>query len=72
MTKNIGSTDKTIRLVAGIILIIIGLLPILGIAAIVGSTLAWIALIVGIVLVATALIGFCPAYTLIGFNSCKK
>lgn len=72
MTKNIGSTDKTIRLVAGIILIIIGLLPILGIAAVVGATLAWIALIVGIVLVATALIGFCPAYTLIGFNSCKK
>lgn len=59
MTKNVGSIDKIIRIVAGLVLIA---LAILGIA----TPWTWI----GIVPLATGLMGWCPAYTLIGANTC--
>ncbi len=65
MTKNIGQTDKIIRIVLG-----------LGLAAldffeVVTGPFSWILSVVAIVLVATALINFCPLYTLLGKNTCE-
>ncbi|MGL1832499.1 YgaP family membrane protein [Rhodocyclaceae bacterium SMB388] len=60
MKTNVGSIDKIIRIVAGIVLIALG---IMGIGA------PWT--FIGIVPLATGLLGWCPAYTLIGANTCS-
>ncbi|MEE4379034.1 MAG: DUF2892 domain-containing protein [Candidatus Competibacteraceae bacterium] len=56
--KNIGSIDRVIRIVVGLILI--GL-------ALFGPQTPWGWL--GIIPLATAMMGWCPAYSLIKFNS---
>lgn len=58
MKANVGTVDKVVRIIAG--LAIIGW----GVAA-----SNWLGAI-GIVPLATALLGFCPAYSLIGVNTC--
>lgn len=59
MTRNEGSLDRVVRVVAGVGLI--------------GATLAgligpwgWI----GVVPLATALMGWCPLYAVLGFRTC--
>lgn len=58
MKSNVGGIDKILRIVAGIALI---LWAILG-----GPVWAWI----GVVPLATGLFGWCPAYPLLGLNTC--
>jgi hypothetical protein len=60
MKKNIGTIDRVIRFVAGAGLIVWALMG--------GPVWAWI----GIVPLLTALIRFCPAYTLFGASTCGK
>ncbi|MFZ1326864.1 MAG: DUF2892 domain-containing protein [Candidatus Contendobacter sp.] len=57
--KNIGSTDKIVRLVVGALLILL---------AVTGS-IGWWGYI-GIVPIVTALMNWCPAYTLLGMSTC--
>lgn len=64
MKKNVGSTDKVVRLVLGVILGIMGILYI-------ETTLGIIGLIVGIVLILTALVGRCALYYPLGISTCK-
>ena len=71
MIKNVGSTDRLIRLIAGVILLIIAVPSLAGMAFAGLGGWAWLVGLVGLVLVATALLNFCPAYTLIGVNTCK-
>ncbi|MBX3044706.1 MAG: DUF2892 domain-containing protein [Candidatus Kapabacteria bacterium] len=59
MKKNVGKVDMIIRLVAGSAIAIWGIIS--------GS---WLGLI-AIVPIATALTGFCPAFTLFGISTCK-
>ncbi|STQ89455.1 YgaP family membrane protein [Iodobacter fluviatilis] len=56
---NVGGVDRILRIAAGLILIVLALLGQIG---------AWG--FIGIVPLATGLFRFCPAYKLIGFNSC--
>ena len=65
MTVNVGSADRLIRIVLGLILV---LLPFVTNA---GSIVAFGAPIVGVVLIVTALFRFCPAYRLFGIRTCK-
>lgn len=58
MKTNVGGIDKIIRIVAGLALIAWALMG--------GPVWAWI----GVVPLATGLIGWCPAYTLFGMNTC--
>ena len=58
MKSNVGGIDKIIRILAGIALIAWALMG--------GPVWAWI----GIVPLATGLLGWCPAYTLFGMNTC--
>lgn len=60
-TKNAGTIDRAVRAIVGIALIALTLTGQLGVWG-------WI----GIVPLATALIGWCPAYTLFGLNTCKS
>ena len=58
MKTNGGGIDKIIRILAGVALIAWALMG--------GPVWAWI----GVVPLATGLLGWCPAYTLFGMNSC--
>jgi hypothetical protein len=60
MQKNIGAIDRGVRIVIGIALIALAATGTVGVWG-------WI----GIVPLATALIGWCPAYTLFGFKTSK-
>jgi hypothetical protein len=60
MKKNLGTVDRTVRVVVGIGLLAAG--------AIAGS---WWAL-AGLVPLLTGLLGFCPAYCPLGISSCGK
>lgn len=62
MKKNIGRVDKWIRIVLGIVL--------LGLIFIIQSDWRWLGLI-GIIPLATALINFCPLYSLFGISTYK-
>jgi glyoxylate carboligase len=60
MAANVGGIDKTLRIVAGAGLIgatVAGLLPVWG--------------YIGIVPLATGLMGWCPAYSLLGIKTCS-
>lgn len=61
MKQNIGKTDKIVRVIAGI-----GLLSLL---FLLDGSARWIGLI-GIVPLATAAMGFCPLYPIVGMNTC--
>lgn len=61
MVKNVGPTDKSIRLTAGIAIIFAGIYyDIL------------LLVIIGIIPLVTAFIGYCPVYSMFGINTCKK
>ncbi|MBY5949758.1 DUF2892 domain-containing protein [Algoriphagus sp. NF] len=66
MKKNMGVTDRAIRLVIAAVLI--GLY----FSGTVTGTLGVIALVVGGVFTLTTLVGFCPLYTLVGMNTCPR
>ncbi len=58
MKTNVGGVDKIARILAGIALIAWALMG--------GPLWAWI----GVVPLATGLLGWCPAYSLLGLNTC--
>ncbi|WP_296447360.1 YgaP family membrane protein [Rhodoferax sp. UBA5149] len=59
MKTNEGGIDRIVRIVAGLVL--------LGLMAM--GTIGWWGWL-GVVPLATGLIGWCPAYTLLGMNTC--
>lgn len=61
MGNNVGSLDKALRIIAGILMLSL---------VFVGpqSPWGWI----GVVPLLTALIGWCPAYKVLGLSSCAK
>ena len=64
MTSNVGTTDRVIRIVLGILLIGLGL------GHIVTGGLAIAAYVVGGVALVTAVIRYCPAWSVFGINTC--
>lgn len=60
MTKNVGGIDRAVRLIAGL--------------AIAGAGLVYQSWwgVIGAVLIATAILGWCPPYSMLGINTCKK
>ena len=62
--KNVGTVDRTIRAIAGVVLLILAFTSLAGLWA-------WVAGIVGVVMLATAALGTCPPYTLLGINTCS-
>lgn len=59
MGRNIGTVDRVLRIVAGIVLIAL---------VFVGPQTPWGW--IGLVPLLTALIGWCPAYRLVGLSTC--
>ncbi|MEO7887361.1 MAG: DUF2892 domain-containing protein [Polaromonas sp.] len=62
MNKNAGTADRAVRIVAGLV--------ILGLYFVLDPAYRWWALLGGVPLL-TGLLGWCPAYTLLGIRTCK-
>jgi Protein of unknown function (DUF2892) len=60
MEKNVGNVDRVLRILVGLVLLSL---------TVIGPKSLWG--LVGIVPLATALLGWCPAYTLLGIRTCK-
>lgn len=61
MTANVGSLDRILRIIAGIVLLSL---------VFIGPQMLWG--LIGIVPLATGLFGTCPVYSLLGLNTCSK
>lgn len=66
MKKNMGIADKTLRILAAIVI------AILYFTNVIGGTAAIILLIVGVVFVLTSAAGTCPLYLPFGISTRKK
>ena len=65
MTPNVGSTDRILRLFAGLLVAGLGYVMLAGVWA-------YVAAGIGVVLALTALVGSCPAYAILGINTCRR
>jgi len=61
MTRNIGSADRTLRIIVGCGLLLLYF--------VLHGEARWYALI-GVIPLATAFLSWCPAYTLLGIKTC--
>lgn len=64
ITCNVGGMERSIRIVLGIALIMAGALASLPEAGM------YAAYVIGIVALVTGAVGYCPAWTLLGINTC--
>ena len=65
MNQNVGTIDRTLRAVAGIVAIAVYVL------GLVSGTAGIVALVAGVVLLGTAALGWCPPYAIFGLSTCK-
>jgi hypothetical protein len=66
MKANMGTADKFIRVLIGVLIAVLYYLNVIS------GTTAIIILAIGIVLLITSLASFCPLYTLLGIHTCKR
>ncbi len=74
MGRNVGSFDRIFRIVVGLVLLAMTPLagdlgsPLGDVLPMAYGNIAWI----GVVPLATALIGWCPLYSIIGLSTCSR
>lgn len=66
MKKNMGSLDKTVRIIVALVIVV------LYFTNVVSGTLGIILLVLAGVFVLTSLVSFCPLYLPFGISTCKK
>jgi len=66
MKKNMGTTDRTLRIIAAVVI------TVLFFAEILTGTLGIILLAFAFILFLTSLTGNCPLYPILGMNTCCK
>ncbi len=66
MTRNMGAIDRTVRIV------IAAVLAFLAATGRIDGGLAIAAWVVAAVFLLTSLVGFCPAYRLVGIDTCGR
>ncbi len=66
MKTNESFTDRTIRIIIGVVLLALGIYEI-------GSSMVFgiILLIIGIIALITGITGFCGLYSILGISTCK-
>jgi len=65
MKKNMGSADRVIRILLGVLFIVLYAFKT------VQGTWGIVLAAVGGVFLLTSLVSFCPLYTIVGINTCK-
>ncbi|MCE8007501.1 DUF2892 domain-containing protein [Aestuariivita sp.] len=69
MTANVGTLDRLVRLILGIVLLAA---PFVSGSVLFQSTTLFVAsILVGLVLIATSALKFCPLYRLLGLRTCR-
>ena len=66
MKKNMGSIDKTVRIVIALVIVI------LAFTKVIAGILAIVLLVLAAVFLLTSLLGFCPLYLPFGLSTGKK
>lgn len=66
MKKNMGNTDRIIRVILAIVF------ATLYFTQTVTGTFGLVLVVLGAIFLATSFISFCPLYTLVGINTCPK
>ena len=66
MKKNMGSTDRVIRVILAIVF------ALLYFTGTVSDTLGLVLLILGAIFLLTSVVSFCPLYAPFGISTCKK
>jgi len=69
MTTNVGTIDRVLRLILGIILLLAPFVS--GMALFDSGVATALSVIAGVILVATAGMKFCPLYRIFGIRTCK-
>lgn len=67
MKKNVGNTDRFVRIIFGIILLILFMSGVIE-----NATIKWIILGVSAILIITSFATYCPLYAIVGKNTCEK
>ncbi len=65
MKKNMGGTDRIIRIVLALAVVALYYFNVIE------GTLAYVLLAVAGIFVLTSFVSFCPLYTIFGFKTCK-
>lgn len=65
LSPNVGSWDRMLRLIAGVVLILLALTGVLS------GGIAIAAYVVAAIALVTGLVRYCPANALFGINTCK-
>lgn len=65
MTCNLGLTERTIRVIVGGALVTVGYLADISMGAVIAIYL------IGTVALLSGIVGFCPAWKLLGINTCQ-
>ncbi|MBA4154426.1 DUF2892 domain-containing protein [Flavobacterium sp.] len=66
MKKNVGNTDRFVRVIIGIILLIVFMSGFIE-----NDMIKWIVLGVSSILIVTAFATFCPLYAVLGKSTCE-
>jgi esterase/lipase len=66
MRKNMGNTDRLIRILISVVLVGLNL------GGVLTGTLALVSWVLAGIFVLTSVVGFCPLYTLFGINTCQS
>ena len=65
MTKNMGVIDRSLRL------LVAAIVPVLYLTHSISGTLAAVLAVIAVIFVMTSVVGYCPAYTLLGLSTRK-
>ncbi len=70
MSANVGTLDRALRLIVGVVLIVLPLITTFALWD--NPVLKFGAMAVGAVMMLTAVVRFCPLYPLLGINTCSR
>ncbi|SFI32877.1 YgaP family membrane protein [Jannaschia pohangensis] len=69
MTANLGTVDRALRAILGLLLVAAPFVS--GFALFASTAATVVSVVVGIVLLATSAMRFCPLYRVLGIQTCK-
>lgn len=77
MEKNVGGTDRNIRFVVGLLLIILGIIGYAGmlslaIGPIPQALMSIVLVLIGVILLVTGYTQKCPLNSILGINTCNR